>query len=83
MSSTSCSQNSRPGQHSFAFQRLQTGLKALLLALMTAGVGLAQTPVQTEQGGKPSVTQLSLKKAVEIALAPEGNSRVQLALDSV
>ena len=77
------SQNSQSKADFPAFPRLQTELKALLLALMAAGVGLAQTTIQTEQAHAQPVIQLSLRKAVEIALAPEGNSRVQLAMESV
>ena len=41
---------------------------------------LAQTPVLQE---RPSILPLSLKRAVDIALAAEGNARVQLAEESV
>lgn len=55
----------------------------LLLALLTYRTGLAQIGSEIPSFGTTLVIQLSLKKAVEIALAPQGNSRVQLALESV
>jgi outer membrane protein len=47
--------------------------KCLLLFLLTPAAW----------GQQPPVLQLSLKRAVEIALAPDGNTRVQLAAESI
>ena len=47
---------------------------------LTTGAVLAQTPPLLE---RPAVLPLSLKRAVEIALSPEGNTRVQLAEQTI
>ncbi len=48
--------------------------------LLIAGMAAAQTPPLKE---RPSILPLSLKRAVEIALSPEGNIRVQLAEETI
>lgn len=48
--------------------------------LLIAAAGAAQTPELHE---RPAVLPLSLKRAVEIALSPEGNTRVQLAQETI
>ena len=50
----------------------------MVLALHFPSAGLAQAPPPAE-----TVLPLSLKRAVEIALAPEGSTRVALALESI
>jgi outer membrane protein len=44
---------------------------------------LATAPLFAQLQSRPPVLQLSLKQAVEIALAPEGNTRVRLAEESL
>jgi outer membrane protein TolC len=51
----------------------------LLLGLLTATPLLAQLQLQS----RPAALQLSLKQAVQIALAPEGSTRVKLAAESL
>ena len=47
-------------------------------------VFLAAAPLFAQQlQNRPAVLQLSLKQAVEIALAPEGNTRVKLTLEDI
>jgi outer membrane protein len=55
--------------------------KLFLVGLFLTEAVYAQVANTAEP--EPSVLPLSLKKAVEIALAPEGNARVQLALEAV
>jgi len=55
----------------------------LLLALLTCKSGSAQNGSEIPPSETTPVIQLSLKRAVEIALAPQGSSRVQLAMESV
>lgn len=50
-------------------------------ALLAASAVFGQTPRALEE--RPAVLPLSLKRAVEIALAPEGNARVALADESI
>src|SRR5579863_3796003 len=54
--------------------------RTLSLILLIAGAGAAQTPPLHE---RPAVLPLGLKRAVEIALSPEGNTRVQLAEETI
>ena len=66
-------------------------MRLLLLIVTPAGLLLAQgAPPQSAPAQNPpaeiaprKVIQLSMKRAVEIALTPEGNTRVALALESV
>jgi hypothetical protein len=51
----------------------------VLILLNLAAIAVAQTEVRVET---PTL-QLSLKRAVEIALAPEGSPRVALAQESI
>ena len=83
MPSTTILQNRRSRPCSLADLRWQTGLPPLLFALLIGEIGLAQTVTEVQPAGTQTVIQLSLKKSVQIALAPEGNFRVQLALESV
>ncbi len=53
--------------------------RALPAILLLAGAGAAQTPLHE----RPTVLPLGLKRAVEIALSPEGNTRVQLAEETI
>lgn len=52
-----------------------------IVVLLLSGIAYAQAGNSTVTPS--SVLPLSLRKAVEIALAPEGNTRVQLALEAV
>jgi outer membrane protein len=52
-----------------------------LLPVLTIGAAMAQ--VQPGLKERAAVLPVSLKRAVEIALAPEGNARVQLAEESI
>ncbi|MBZ5594153.1 MAG: TolC family protein [Acidobacteriia bacterium] len=54
-------------------------LRLLCSVLLITGVAVAQTPLHE----RPAVLPLSLKRAVEIALSPEGNTRVQLAEETI
>ncbi len=81
--STSFLQRSRSRFPAQVLQGSLAMLQLLLPALLTAKTGMAQINSEVRPPGTPTVIQLSLKKAVEIALAPQGNSRVQLALESV
>ncbi len=54
-------------------------MRRIWIALFASSL-LAQIPTLQE---RPSVLPLSLKRAVEIALAAEGNTRVQLAEESI
>lgn len=57
-------------------------MRPLAAALLMIGAAIAQNaPVELSQ--RPAVLPLSLRKAVEIALAPEGSARVQLADEAV
>jgi outer membrane protein len=65
-------------------------MRAAFLILIPASLGLAQNPAPqgpsqniASQTPPQSVMQLSLKRAVEIALTPEGSPRVALAMESV
>ena len=49
------------------------------LIILTLSVPLLAQKLET----RPTVLQLSLKKAVEIALSPEGSTRLQLALETL
>lgn len=49
------------------------------LIILTLSVPLLAQKLET----RPEVLQLSLKKAVEIALSPEGSTRLQLALETL
>src|SRR5271169_2016096 len=49
------------------------------LLILTLAAPLCGQQLQT----RPPVLQLSLKQAVDIALAPEGNTRVRLAEESL
>jgi outer membrane protein len=57
------------------------GIAALLG--ITAVTGMAADQTQTPLTERPAILPLSLKRAVEIALSPEGNTRVQLAEESI
>jgi outer membrane protein len=46
-------------------------------------IALLGTPLFGQLQNRPQVLQLSLKQAVELALAPEGNTRVRLALEDL
>lgn len=50
---------------------------------LLAGTLAAQTPPPASLQARPVVLPLSLKRAVEIALAPEGNARVQIAQELI
>jgi len=51
---------------------------------MAAAIAALCVPLLGQQlETRPQVLQLSLKKSVEIALSPEGNTRLQLALESL
>lgn len=52
-------------------------MRALLLMIVPASLALSQNPAPAK------TLQLSMKRAVEIALTPEGSTRVALALESV
>jgi len=54
-------------------------LRILSSLLLIAGMATAQAPLKE----RPSILPLSLKRAVEIALSPEGNTRVQLAEETI
>ena len=54
----------------------------VLLILALNGLGTIAGAAQNDKAAGPPVP-LSLKKAVEIALAPEGNARLQLAEEAV
>ncbi|PYT32432.1 MAG: hypothetical protein DMG57_01675 [Acidobacteria bacterium] len=54
-------------------------LRILSSLLLIAGMATAQVPLKE----RPSILPLSLKRAVEIALSPEGNTRVQLAEETI
>ena len=61
-------------------------MRSLLLVLIPLGLAFAQTPGQNIQAGQTAPRkslQLSMKRAVEIALTPEGSPRVALAMESV
>lgn len=59
-------------------------MRALMLAIFPAVHLLAQSaPQVTVAAGSEKTLQLSLKRAVEIALTPEGSPRVALAMESV
>src|SRR5580658_4113324 len=62
-------------------------MRAVFLILLPASLAMAQGTVSTSpapQNTPPqNVMQLSLKRAVEIALTPEGSPRVALAMESV
>lgn len=55
-------------------------LRIVSSLLLIAGMAAAQAPPLKE---RPAILPLSLKRAVEIALSPEGNSRVQLAEETI
>ena len=55
-------------------------LRILSSLLLIGGVATAQAPPLKE---RPGLLPLSLKRAVEIALSPEGNTRVQLAEETI
>jgi outer membrane protein len=57
-------------------------MRAAFLILITASFAMAQTTVSTSPPSQ-NVMQLSIKRAVEIALTPEGSPRVALAMESV
>ena len=57
-------------------------MRAALLMLISVSFALAQVTVSTNPVPQ-SVMQLSLKRAVEIALTPEGSPKVALAMESV
>src|SRR5579872_2826377 len=46
-------------------------------------IALLGAPLFGQLQNRPAVLQLSLKQAVELALAPEGNTRVRLALEDL
>lgn len=46
-------------------------------------IALLAAPLFGQLQNRPQVLQLSLKQAVELALAPEGNTRVRLALEDL
>ena len=46
-------------------------------------IGLLGFPLFAQLQSRPEVLQLSLKQAVELALAPEGNTRVRLAIEDL
>ncbi len=57
-------------------------MRAAFLMLISVSFALAQVTVSTNPVPQ-SVMQLSLKRAVEIALTPEGSPKVALAMESV
>src|SRR5580692_11288209 len=57
-------------------------MRAVLLILIPASFATAQSTVSTSPPSQ-NVMQLSMKRAVEIALTPEGSPRVALAMESV
>ena len=52
-------------------------MRKIAISLLTIAAARAQVEPALKE--RPAVLPLSLKHAVEIALAPEGNARVQLA----
>ncbi len=54
-------------------------MRRIKLAILCATISPAFAQLQN----RPTVVQLSLKQAVEIALAPEGNTRVKLAEEAI
>ena len=62
-------------------------MRAAFLILIEASLALAQGVVSQNaapQSAPPqNILQLSMKRAVEIALTPEGSPRVALAMESV
>ena len=58
-------------------------MRANLLLSIAVVPLLAQDGADTQLQTRPTVLQLSLRKAVELALAPEGSTRVQLAEEAL
>jgi outer membrane protein len=62
-------------------------MRTAFLVLVPVSLALAQAPVSQnvvpQNTPSPIVMQLSLKRAVEISLTPEGSTRVALAIESV
>ena len=56
----------------------QISVAAVLFASAALAQSTADAPVE-----RPAVLQLSLRKAIEIALEPDGNARVQLAEEAI
>src|SRR5271156_69711 len=60
----------------------ESTMRAAFLSFVSAWCALAQSTVTTSAPPQ-NVMQLSMKRAVEIALTPEGSPRVVLAMESV